>query len=229
MSKSRGNVVNPDRYISEHGADATRMYLLFIGPWGEGGDFSESGIAGIERFLRRAWRLVTQAHEPGPGGVDLRAVDRAIATIGSDLEEMKFNTAIASLMEVERFARRERERMSSEEWTRVSNTLVLLLAPLAPHLAEELWSRIGGEYSVHQQRWPSFERSSLVDQNVTLVIQVDGKTRDRVQVPAGLDEEQALEQAKGRESVRRHLMGREPAKVIYVPDRLINMVTLPRR
>jgi leucyl-tRNA synthetase len=229
MSKSRGNVVNPDRYISEHGADVTRMYLLFIGPWGEGGDFSDSSIAGIERFLRRAWRLVTQAHWPGPGGVDLRPVDRAIASIGADLEEMKFNTAIASLMELERFARRERERMSIEEWARVSSTLVLLLAPLAPHLAEELWSRIGGEYSVHQQRWPSFERTALVDQNVTLVIQVDGRTRDRIRVPAGLDEEQALERAKGRESVRRHLIGREPTKVIYVPDRLINMVTKRRR
>ena len=142
---------------------------------------------------------------------------------------MKFNTAIASLTEVERFARRESERMSSEEWTRVSSTLVLLLAPLAPHLAEELWSRIGGEYSVHQQRWPSFDQSSLVEENVTLVIQVDGKTRDRVQIPAGLDEAQALERAKGRESVRRHLMDREPTKVIFVPDRLINMVTKPRR
>jgi leucyl-tRNA synthetase len=229
MSKSRGNVVNPDRYISEHGADVTRMYLLFIGPWGEGGDFSDSSIAGIERFLRRAWRLVTQAHGRGPGGVDLRPVDRAIAAIGTDLGEMKFNTAIASLMEMERFARRERDKMSVEEWIRVSSTLVLMLAPLAPYLAEELWSRIGGEYSVHQQRWPSFEQSSLVDQNVTLVIQVDGKTRDRIQVPAGLDEEQALERARGRKSVRRHLMDRVPTKVIYVPDRLINMVTLPRR
>ncbi len=229
MSKSRGNVVNPDRSISEHGADVTRMYLLFIGPWGEGGDFSDSGIAGIERFLRRAWRLVTQAHEPGPGGVDLRPVDRAIATIGSDLEEMKFNTAIASLTEVERFARREREKMSNEEWTRVSSTLVLMLAPLAPHLAEELWSRIGGAYSVHQERWPSFDQSSLVDENVTLVIQVDGKTRDKVQVPAGLDEAQALERTKGRERVRRHLLGRVRTKVIFVPDRLINMVTRPRR
>jgi leucyl-tRNA synthetase len=103
-----------------------------------------------------------------------------------------------------------------------------MLAPLAPHLAEELWSRIGGAYSVHQQRWPSFDQSSLVDENVTLVIQVDGKTRDKVQVPAGLDEERALERAKGRERVRRHLLGRVPTKVIFVPDRLINMVTRPR-
>jgi leucyl-tRNA synthetase len=229
MSKSRGNVVNPDRYIAEHGADVTRMYLLFIGPWDEGGDFSDAGIAGIERFLRRVWRLVTEVHVPGGGGVDLRRVDRAISAIGTDLEEMRFNTAIASLMELGRWAQRERVKMSIEEWIRVSSTLVLLLAPLAPHLAEELWSRIGEAYSVHQQRWPSFDQTSLVEQNVTLVIQVDGKTRDRIQVPAGLDEEEALERAKGRQSVRRYLMDREPTKVIFVPDRLINMVTKPRR
>jgi leucyl-tRNA synthetase len=115
--------------------------------------------------------------------------------------------------------------MSSEEWARVSSSLVLLLAPLAPHLAEELWSRIGGEYSVHQQRWPGFDQRALVDAHVTLVIQVDGKTRDRIQVPAGLNEEQALERAKGRENVRRHLTDDEPRRVIFVPDRLINLVT----
>jgi leucyl-tRNA synthetase len=223
MSKSLGNVVSPDRYISQHGADVTRMYLLFIGPWGEGGDFSDGGIAGIERFLRRVWRLVTRAHEPGPGGVDLRPVDRAIATIGSDLEQMRFNTAISSLMEFGRWAGRERDEMSSEEWTRVTSSLVLLLAPLAPHLAEELWTRIGGRYSVHREGWPAFDERSLVDEEVTLVIQVDGKTRDRIQVPAGLDEDDALERARGRESVRRHLLA-QPSKVIFVPDRLINLV-----
>lgn len=217
--------MNPDRHIAEHGADVTRMYLLFIGPWVEGGDFSDAGIAGIERFLRRAWRLVTEPHAPGVGGVDLRRLDRAIATIGADLEEMRFNTAIASLMELGRWARQERDDMSSAEWTRVSRSFVLLLAPLAPHLAEELWSRIGGEYSVHKRRWPDFDPHSLVDEHVTLVIQVDGKTRDRIQVPAGLDKEDALERAKSRENVRRHLKDPDPSKVIFVPDRLINLVT----
>jgi leucyl-tRNA synthetase len=224
MSKSRGNVVNPDRYVADHGADLTRMYLLFIGPWDEGGDFSDAGIAGIERFLRRVWSLVTEPHEPARGGVDLRPVDRAIATIGRDLEEMRFNTAIASLMEFVRWARRESDKMASEEWARASAAIVLLMAPLAPHLAEELWARIGGDYSVHQQRWPVFDPGSLVDEHVTLVIQVDGKTRDRLRVPVGLDRQQALERATGRENVRRHLVG-EPRKVIFVADRLINLVT----
>ena len=225
MSKSRGNVVNPDRYIAEHGADVTRMYLLFIGPWNEGGDFSDAGIAGIERFGRRVWRLVTDPHEPGGGGVDLRPVDRAIAAVGSDLEQMKFNTGISTLMELVRWARRERARMSREELARVSRSIALLLAPLAPHLAEELWSKLGGEYSVHLQSWPAFDPRALVVEHVTLVIQVDGKTRDRIQVPAGLGREQVLERAKGRENVRRHVMDRAPRNVIFVPDRLINFVT----
>jgi leucyl-tRNA synthetase len=228
MSKSRGNVVNPDRSIAEHGADVTRMYLLFIGPWDEGGDFSDAGIAGIERFLQRVWRLVTEPHYPGPGGVDLRPLDRAVAVVSGDLEDMRFNTAIASLMELVNWARRERAGMSSEERRRVSRAIVLLLAPFAPHLAEELWSNIGGQTSVHREPWPAHDSSRLVPDHVTLVIQVDGKTRDRIPVPAGTDRDDALEQAVARENVRRHLVGGKPKKVIFVPDRLINLVTDPR-
>jgi leucyl-tRNA synthetase len=141
---------------------------------------------------------------------------------------MRFNTAIASLMELVRWARRERAGMSSEERVRVSRAIVLLLAPFAPHLAEELWSKMGGEYSVHQQPWPALDSRSLLADQLTLVIQVDGKTRDRIQVPAGIGREQALERAMGRENVRRHLMGGEPRKVVFVPDRLINLVTYSR-
>jgi leucyl-tRNA synthetase len=225
MSKSRGNVINPDNSIAEHGADVTRMYLLFIGPWDEGGDYSDAGIAGIERFLQRVWRLVAEPHSPGGGGMDLRPLDRAIAVVGADLEDMRFNTGIASLMELVRWARRERASMSGEEWARVSRATVLLLAPFAPHLAEELWSRIGGDDSVHRQAWPAHEPSALLLDQVTLVIQVDGKTRDRIQVPAGTDRDEALEQAVAQENVRRHLMGGQPRKVVFVPDRLINLVT----
>src|SRR6266542_3582880 len=225
MSKSRGNVVSPDRYIADHGTDVTRMYLLFIGPWDEGGDFSDAGIAGIERFLQRTWRLMSEPQSPGRGGVDLRPLDRAIAEVGGDLERMRFNTAIASLMELVRWARRERAKMSGEEWTRVSGAMVLLLAPFAPHLSEELWSRIGGGYSVHRQPWPSHDPRALVAEQVTLVIQVDGKTRDRIQVPPGIGRDRALERAMDRENVRRHLMGGKPRKVVFVPNRLINLVT----
>ncbi|HET9723344.1 MAG TPA: leucine--tRNA ligase [Actinomycetota bacterium] len=224
MSKSRGNVVNPDRSIAQHGADVTRMYLLFIGPWDEGGDYSEAGVAGIERFLQRVWRLVTGPQPSGQGGVELRPLDRAIAQVGADLERMRFNTAIATLMELVRWARHERARMSPEEWRRLSRSLVLLLAPLAPHLAEELWSRIGGEYSVHRQPWPQLDPEALVPERVTLVVQVDGKTRHRFEVPAGTDQDRALELALESENVRRHLTEEGPAEVVFVADRLINLV-----
>ena len=225
MSKSRGNVVNPDRYIAAHGADVTRMYLLFIGPWDEGGDFSDAGIAGIERFMRRVWRLIGDPHVVGKGGVDLRTLDRTIAAIGTDLEAMRFNTAIASLMELARWAGREKSAMSSPEWSRVSSCLVLLLAPFAPYLAEELWSRLGGEYSVHQQSWPAHDPGALVFDRVTMAIQVDGKTRDRIDMPAGTERDDVIEQALKREVVRRHLGQGQPHRVVFVQDRLINLVT----
>jgi len=225
MSKSRGNVVNPDRYIADHGADVTRMYLLFIGPWDEGGDFSDASIAGIERFLRRIWRLITESHQDGHGSADLRTLDRTIAAVAADIEKMRFNTAIASLMELVRWVRHERTAMSSDEWARVSNSVVLLLAPFAPYLAEELWSRIGGDYSVHEQGWPAHDPSALRADRVTVAIQVDGKTRDRMEVPAGTEREDALERALLSERVQRHITRGNVADVVYVQDRLINLVT----
>jgi leucyl-tRNA synthetase len=225
MSKSRGNVVNPDRSIADHGADVTRMYLLFIGPWDEGGDFSDAGIAGIERFVRRVWRLITEPHVAGHGSVDIRTVDRTIAAVGADLEAMRSNTAIASLMELVRWARREKSAMSSPEWSRVSSSLVLLLAPFAPYLAEELWSILGGEYSVHQQSWPAHDPGALILDRVTMAIQIDGKTRDRIEVPAGSERGDVIDQALKREGVRRHLGRGQPTRVVFVQDRLINLVT----
>jgi leucyl-tRNA synthetase len=225
MSKSRGNVVNPDRSIADHGADVTRMYLLFIGPWDEGGDFSDAGIAGIERFVRRVWRLIDEPHVAGHGSVDIRTVDRTIAAVGADLEAMRFNTAIASLMELVRWTRREKSAMSSPEWSRASSSLVLLLAPFAPYLAEELWSILGGEYSVHQQSWPAHDPGALILDRVTMAIQIDGKTRDRIEVPVGSERGDVIEQALKREGVRRHLGQGQPTRVVFVQDRLINLVT----
>jgi leucyl-tRNA synthetase len=225
MSKSRGNVVNPDRYVADHGADITRMHLLFIGPWDEGGDFSDAGIAGIERFLRRIWRLITEPHQPGRGNADLRTLDRTIAVVAGDIEKMRFNTAIASLMGLVRWVRHEGTAMSSDQWARVSSSVVLILAPFAPHLAEELWSKMGGDYSVHEQGWPAHDPNALRTDRVTVAIQVDGKTRDRMEVPAGTGRDDALDHALASERVQRHLGRGSVADVIYVQDRLINLVT----
>ena len=224
MSKSRGNVVDPDAYVRRVGADNLRMYLQFCGPWEEGGDFSDEGMAGIERFSARVWRLVVDPWTPGPGGVDLRPLDRAVAAVGSDLERLKFNTALAALMELVRWARRQRAAMSGPEWNRTTRTVVLLLAPFAPHLAEELWSRIGGAYSVHQQAWPAYDQAALAEEEITLVVQVNGRRRDAVPAPAGTTRERALQLALASEKVRRHLEGRPLRDAVFVPDRLVNLV-----
>jgi leucyl-tRNA synthetase len=239
MSKSRGNVVVPDEYMARVGADTLRMYLLFMAPFEEGGDWSDAGLAGIERFTARAWRLVTDARStggpsrpsPGPpqqagdGRVDLRPLDRAVAEVGDDIERLKFNTAIATLMELLRWARQHREAMDAGQWDRVAGTFTLLLAPFAPHLAEELWARLGRPYSVHTQPWPVADPAALAAEEVTLVVQVDGKRRDAVPAPAGIGRDQAVELALASDNVRRHLAGRRPRHAVYVPDRLVNLVT----
>jgi leucyl-tRNA synthetase len=225
MSKSRGNVVNPDEYVERVGADALRMYLLFCGPWEDGGDFSDEGLAGIERFLRRIRKLLTAPPSTGSGGQDLRPLDRAVAAVQGDLERLKFNTAISSLMEVVRWARERQATLSGDEWDRVARTITLLVAPFAPHMAEELWGGLGGPYSVHRQPWPAFDERALEEDLITLVIQVDGRVRDRLSAPSGVAESDALDLALASENVRRHLDGVTPSTVVFVPDRLINLVT----
>jgi leucyl-tRNA synthetase len=128
-------------------------------------------------------------------------------------------------MELTRWARREKSAMSGPDWSRVSSSLVLLLAPFAPYLAEELWSRLGGEYSVHHQPWPAYDPSALISDRVTMAIQIDGKTRDRIEVLAGTERDDVMEQALKRAGVRRHLGQGQPANVVFVQDRLINFVT----
>ena len=224
MSKSRGNVVNPDEHVERVGADNLRMYLLFCGDWQEGGEFSDAGLRGIVRFSRRLWRLLTSVHQPGPGSVDLKPLDRAVARVQRDFGRLKFNTAIAALMEVARWAEREQPRMSAGEWSRTARTITLLLAPFAPHLAEEAWARLGDGYSVHQQPWPEYDPRLLVAEEVTLVVEINGRVRARLPAPAGLPEAEAVALALAAEPVARLLDGRRPRRVVHVPDRLVNLV-----
>jgi leucyl-tRNA synthetase len=225
MSKSRGNVINPDDYVERVGADNLRVYLLFCGDRREGGEFSEAGLRGIVRFTHRLWALLTRPHRPGPGGADLAPLDRAVAHVARELARFKFNTAIAALMELTRWASQAQPAMDEGEWRRTARTLALLLAPLAPHLAEELWERLGGPYSVHQQPWPAHDEAALVQEEVTLVVQVDGRVRARLRVPAGTAESEAVRLALAAPPVVAHLAGRPPSRIVHVPDRLLNLVT----
>ena len=229
MSKSAGNVVRPDAVADEHGADALRVSLLFMAPF-ENDTVWEEGVVGARRFLERTWRL---AHavvgvEPAEEEGDLASLThRAVRSVTEDLEAFKFNTAIATLMETLNELRAyRRERGATAELAAAVRTFVLLLAPFAPHVAEALWERLGGAYSVHQEGWPTWEPALVAREEVTLAVQVDGRVRDRLTVPVDVEEEMVREEALASGDVRRHLEGRRVTRVVYVPGRLVNVVTV---
>ncbi len=224
MSKSRGNVVNPDEYIAKVGADSLRMYLLFCGPWEEGGIFSDASLVGIVRFTSRLWKLLKPESQLGDGSVDMSELDRMTARIQEAIEHFRFNTAIARLMELVRWLEKERPHMSATHWERATRTATLLLGPFAPHLAEELWHRLGGPYSVHSQPWPSYDPAALTSREVEIVVQVNGRLRGRFQGRFELTKEEALKSALALPEVTRHLDDRLPRQVFYVPGRLLNLV-----
>jgi len=226
MSKSRGNVEAPDAYVARFGADAVRLFMMFMGPWTEGSDWDAAGMEGCSRFLSRVWTLALgKDDEAGVRDAEIdRQVHRTIKKVTHDLEAYHFNTAIAAMMELSN-ALQHASGPSRADGVRA---LMLLLAPFAPHITEELWERRGGAGSIHQQLWPTYDEALVVRREITLVVQVDGRVRDRVTVPAGLSEDQSREAALRSEHVRAHLDGRKVAKSFVVPDRLVNIVTSPR-
>jgi leucyl-tRNA synthetase len=229
MSKSRGNVINPDDVISGYGADAMRLYEMFLGPLEKEAPWSIDGIQGVRRFLDRVWRTLLDTDAPGeplralvPGeGTPEQARLSAVTIHGvtEDLEAMRFNTAISKLMVYSRDVAKDAPMPRA-----AAETLVLLLAPMAPHMAEELWRRLGHDESLARAPWPEADASLLTRDVVTLVVQLNGKRRDEIQVPADASEEMVREAALASEKVQRHLEGREPRKVIVVPGRLVNVV-----
>ncbi|MDQ3602666.1 MAG: leucine--tRNA ligase [Actinomycetota bacterium] len=227
MSKSRGNVVNPQEYVDRFGSDALRCFLMFIGPWNEGGPWDGKGIEGVSRWLRRALSLVTGGVSSG-GEADPselpRRTNRLVKKITDDLGAFRFNTAIAALMEHTNYLLAVRGRAGDEEWHEALRTFVTVLSPFAPHHAEEMWAAMGEDYSVHEQAWPGYEEALIQASEITLIVQVNGKLRDRIEAPADISEETAKELALSSARVRPHLEGKELRKSIYVPGRLVNLV-----
>jgi len=224
MSKSRGNVVNPDEYIDRVGADSLRGYLLFCGPWEQGGDFSDRSLNGVVRFNARLFDLLTRPSPAGPGGADLRALDHAIEKIGHDIENLKFNTALAELMSLANWLRDDAVGMNDAEWNHARRTIALLLAPIEPFLAEELWSRFGEQESVHRQRWPVPDPAALAPAAVTIPVQVSGRVLGRVEIGPAAPEAEATRAALALPAVREALGGDSPGRVVYVPGRIISLV-----
>jgi len=227
--------VTPDAYVKAIGADAMRAYLMFIGPWEQGGEWDDSGLSGISRWLNRVWNLVLGVcgegvSRPQPderATKELRRIThKTIKKVAEDLERFRFNTMIAALMEFTNYLTRAKEARSVDSaalWEAI-DALLLMLAPSIPHLSEELWALTGHPYSIHNQPFPSWDGGLVVDEEITLVIQVNGRLRDRVAVPASITEAEARRLALGRERVQTHLGGREPTQIIYVPGRLVNVV-----
>ena len=227
MSKSRGNVVNPQDFVDRYGSDALRCFLMFVGPWNEGGPWDSQGIGGVSRFLRRAFSLVAGGEASGaeadPAELP-RRTNRLVKKVTGDLETFRFNTSIAALMEHTNYLLGVKGAVDEEEWREGLRTFVAVLAPFAPHHAEEMWAEMGEEGSVHEQAWPSYDEALIAEEEITLVVQVNGKLRDRVTVPAGIGEEAAKEQALASEKVRPHVEGKTIRKAVYVPGRLVNLV-----
>jgi leucyl-tRNA synthetase len=249
MSKSRGNVQDPDELVHRYGADTVRLFLMFMGPWDQGGPWSPSGIGGVHRFLNRLWTIALDPHgkEPGdpeagrlPDGVDeaaargqiRSAAHRTLMGVTADYEAFHFNTMIAKLMELANLLMRYRGTAvaGSAEWDEAVRLALLMLAPAAPHITEELWSRRlaaeGREWSsIHTERWPEVDPSAVVEATREVPVQVNGKLRDKVVVAADASQDEVEAAALGSDRIRTVLAGREPLRVIHAGGgRLVNIV-----
>jgi len=226
MSKTKGNVVGPDDFVREHGADAVRLYILFLGPADQDMEWTPSGIEGIGRFLRRLWRLVHEVAEgdgaDGPTDTPLaRKAHETIAKVTDDIgRRFSYNTAIAAIMELVN----ELSRDTADPAARfAAETTVSLVQPYAPHVAEELWGVLGHE-RLWEERWPEADPALLEREKFVLVVQVNGRVRDRIEAAASLSDDELVDLAKGSEKVQAHLDGKEIRQAVVVPRKLVNFV-----
>jgi leucyl-tRNA synthetase len=232
MSKSRGNVITPDHIVETYGADALRIYEMFMAPFDQDIAWSMEGINGARRFLNRVWALFGEGYAASQGadGEDpelLRMLHKTIRRVGERIEGFRFNTMISTLMEFVN-ALGERRRLGAWQtatFHQALETLLVLLAPAAPHLAEELWSLSGHQGSIHAQPWPVWDTYLAHDEMVSIPVQVNGRVRHLVEVAADAGEEEVQEIVLAHPKVREHIAGRRIARVIYVPGKILNVVT----
>ncbi len=239
MSKSRGNVVAPDELVERYGADTVRAYLMFFAEWSKGGPWSSTGIEGVARWVNRVWNIALLSADGGRQSADgsrqsavdadikslRRITHQTIKRVSDDFENFEFNTIISSLMEMTNALYKYRATTEgTPAWDEAITTLLKLSAPVTPHLAEELWARRGLPDSIHQPPWPEYDAQAAAEETITLVVQVNGKVRDRIQVPPDIAEAEAKEKALATEGAKRYLDGKPPKKVLYVPGRLVNIV-----
>ncbi|NDJ63231.1 MAG: class I tRNA ligase family protein, partial [Chloroflexi bacterium] len=226
MSKSKGNVVNPDELVSQYGADTVRAYLLFGFDWTKGGPWDSQGIQGPARWINEVWDLVVAGPTAETGDADAerkieRRLHQTINKVKTDMEAFSFNTAVAALMEFKNDVRAavRAQQIGAALWREVMQSMMLMMAPITPHMAEELWERLGGAYSVHQQLWPAYDAEKAADDTTTLVVMRNGKPIDRIEVPVDIDGDEARRLALESNGAKRVLNGSQPKKVIYIAGR----------
>ena len=228
MSKSRGNVVNPDKVVADYGADSMRLYEMFMGPLEAAKPWSMQGVEGVHRFLQRVWRLVVDEDTSNLNAnvknieadeATTRILHQTIKKVGSDVETFGFNTAISAMMILVNHLIKQPVVPKA-----VVEQLVLILSPFAPHIAEELWQKLGHKDSIAYQSWPKFDPELVKEAEIELAIQVNGKIKDKIVVPAQADDEQIKQKALASEKVIAALAGKQPKKVIVIKSRLVNIV-----
>lgn len=222
MSKSRYNVVNPDDVIEQFGADSMRLYEMFMGPIEAEKPWAEDGINGVNRFLKRVWNLFeTDGKIADNGDAELtKLMHKTIKGVSADMENMTYNTAIAKMMEFTNAVYKSDKGVAKSDMEK----LVLLLSPIAPHMAEELWARLGHTGTLAYEPWPTYDEAMTKDDTIEIIIQVLGKKRGSILVAADADKDTVLALAKSAENVAGHLAGKEIIKEVYVPNRLVNFV-----
>ncbi len=232
MSKSRGNVVDPDALVARYGADTVRAYLMFFARWEMGAPWDSKGIEGSARWVRRVWTMfLEKAEKMNCADADTlrtlrRKVHQTIKAVTRDMEAFQFNTVVSGLMELLNDIGKAKAAgaMGSKEWDEAADIYLRMMAPVAPHITEEIWEQLGKPYSIHTQLWPEADAAAAQDDVVTYVVQVNGKLRDRVDLPVSASDEKAKAEVLARPAIIAALEGKEPKKVIVVPKKLINIV-----
>ena len=237
MSKSHGNVVSPDEYVAKYGADTVRCYMMFMGPFDAGGTFKADNLEGIWRFMNRFWSVVSDnwvegnvdTNETSESQAIERLRNKTIKRVTEDLSNFRFNTALSALMECNNvIVKQQHDPVShSAAYRSTLETMLQLLAPMAPHITEELWQQTGHSGSIHQSSWPSYDEALTHDETFTLVLQVNGKVRERVEVPATISESEARMLALNNARVASFIGESTVQKVIYIPGKLVNIVVRP--
>jgi leucyl-tRNA synthetase len=231
MSKSRGNVTAPDDLVKRYGADAVRSYLIFFARWDMGAPWNRTGIEGTHRWLKRVWALFTEpfgkpSASPETLKVLRRKLHQTLQQVTRDFEQFEFNTIVSGLMELlnEMYKSKETGAAGTPEWSEAVDLYLRMLAPVCPHIAEELWQILGKPYSIHTQPWPKVDRAATREDEITIPVQINGKLRDRLVFPSDASEETIKSAALASETVLKYLDGRTPKKVIVVQKKLVSIV-----